>query len=92
MDSGVKSILLNLVEDHVRGQGLAYWFIDDGGKLDYSANQGKGIVLNTQCFTKSEVESLAAGLQNKFDLITSVLQGLRNKVPGLSLIKTAWLL
>ncbi len=41
---------------------LAHWFMDDGGKLDYSPNQGKGVVLHTQGFNQEEVVRLAEGL------------------------------
>jgi LAGLIDADG DNA endonuclease family len=40
-----------LIRDHLTPRGLAYWFCDDGGKLDYSSNKGKGIVFNTHSFT-----------------------------------------
>lgn len=50
LEDGAKGVSKNLVKNHLTSQGLAYWFMDDGGKLDYSPNQGEGIVLNTQCF------------------------------------------
>ena len=47
--------------------GLAYWFMDDGGKLDYNKNsKNKSIVLNTQSFSESEVKFLSKGLIDKF--------------------------
>lgn len=63
-----KGISRNFVDNNLSAQGLAYWFMDDGGKRDYSENQGKGITLHTQCFTFAEVEELREGLQNKFNL------------------------
>jgi hypothetical protein len=42
--------------------------MDDGGKMDYGPNQGKGMILHTQAFSKEEVDSLCEGLQEKFDL------------------------
>jgi hypothetical protein len=66
---GKKGISPNLIKDHLTPKGLAYWFMDDGGKLDYSSNDGKGIVLNTQCFSESEVNIMASELQSKFGLI-----------------------
>lgn len=48
--------------------GLAYWFMDDGGKLYYGPNEGKGIVFHTQGFSEKEVIELAEGLKNKFHL------------------------
>lgn len=44
--------------------------MDDGGKLDYGPNLGKGIVLHTQGFTEKEVVELAKGLKEKFKLQT----------------------
>jgi hypothetical protein len=61
-----KAIHPNLVIDHVTPVSLAYWFMDDGGKMDYSSNQGKGLIYNTQSFQKKEVELLASGLREKF--------------------------
>lgn len=69
---GKKGISPNLVKNHLTPRGLAYWFMDDGGKLDYTSNEGKGIVLNTQCFDEAEVKDMALELQTKFDLITWV--------------------
>jgi LAGLIDADG DNA endonuclease family len=63
----VKGIPANLVQNHLTPRGLAYWFMDDGGKLDYSHNS-KGIVFNTQSFTEEEVKSLCEGLKAKFEL------------------------
>lgn len=42
---------------------------DDGGKLDYSPNKGKGISFNTQGFTEAEVQrtSLCVELREKFN-------------------------
>ena len=49
--NGKKGIPSSLIMDHLTGRGLAYWFMDDGGKLDYNKNsKNKGIVLNTQSF------------------------------------------
>jgi hypothetical protein len=72
LHDGKKGISLDLIEKHLTSRGLAYWFMDDGGKLDYTSNAGKGIVFHTQCFKKSEVELLAHGLERKFDLQTWV--------------------
>jgi hypothetical protein len=50
-------------------RSLAYWIMDDGGKMDYGPNQGKGMILHTQAFSKEEVDSLCEGLREKFNLI-----------------------
>jgi hypothetical protein len=67
-----KSIPQNLIKDYLTERSLAYWFMDDGGKLDYNINsKNMSIVLNTHCFTDKEVESMAIELTNKFNLICS---------------------
>jgi len=46
-----KIIYADLIKNHLTPRGLAYWFMDDGGKLDYNKNsKNKEIVLNTQSF------------------------------------------
>jgi hypothetical protein len=40
--------------------------MDDGGKLDYSSNKGKGIVFNTHSFSKEEIQQMCIELQEKF--------------------------
>jgi len=40
--------------------------MDDGGKLDYTDNAGKGIVFNTQGFEQLEVEKACEELKEKF--------------------------
>lgn len=47
--------------------------MDDGGKLDYNKNsKNKGLVLNTQSFTKNEVKMMSRELSTKFNLKTNV--------------------
>lgn len=46
--------------------------MDDGGKLDYTKNEGKGIVFNTQSFTQEEVNNMCKELKEKFNLHTWV--------------------
>lgn len=66
-----KSIPENLVINHLTGRGLAHWFMDDGGKLDYNKDsKNKSIVLNTHSFCEKEVELLAKELNLKFQFIT----------------------
>jgi LAGLIDADG DNA endonuclease family len=68
-----KGITKNLIKDHLTGRGLAYWFMDDGGKLDYNKNtKNRGLVLNTHNFKKEEVEMMSIELNDKFDLDTSI--------------------
>lgn len=64
-----KGISNNLITNSLTEVGLAYWFMDDGGKLDYNLNsKNLSVVLNTQSFTDNEVETMAIELGNKFSL------------------------
>ena len=63
-----KGIGEDFVEKHMTTVVLAYWFMDDGGKMDYGKNSGKGIVFNTHGFEEREVELLSSGLRVKYDL------------------------
>ena len=64
-----KGIPDSLIMNHLTSRGLAYWFMDDGGKLDYNKNsKNKSIVLNTQSFTDDEVKMLSNELIVKFNL------------------------
>lgn len=64
-----KSISNSLIRDQLTGRGLAFWFMDDGGKLDYNKNsKNKSVVLNTQSFTELEVNILIKELTDKFNL------------------------
>lgn len=65
----VKSVPQSLIRDHLTPRGLAYWFMDDGGKLDYNIkSKNKSIVLNTHSFKDSEVENMMMELSAKFNL------------------------
>ena len=62
-----KGISESLILNHLTERSLAYWFMDDGGKLDYNKNsKNKSLVLNTQSFTDKEVEMLSKELMAKF--------------------------
>jgi len=68
-----KGVVNNLIKNHLTERGLAYWFMDDGGKLDYNKNSiNKSIVLNTHSFTLNEVEMMSKELSDKFNLDTEV--------------------
>lgn len=65
----VKSIPENLILNHLTPRGLAYWFMDDGGKLDYNKNsKNRSVVLNTHSFTEAEVQKMSEELSIKFHL------------------------
>ena len=66
-----KGIVNNLVKNHLTERGLAYWFMDDGGLLDYNKNsKNQSLVLNTHGFTFEEVNNMAVELNSKFNLET----------------------
>ena len=76
-----KSVPDFLIKNHLTPRGLAYFFCDDGGKLDYNKNsKNNSIVLNTQSFTESEVLSMAKELSEKFDLSCEVRSNKRKKI------------
>lgn len=67
-DNGKKHVPKDLIKNHLTTRGLTYWFMDDGSKLDYSKNEGKGIVLNTQQFSVENVNQMSLELNEKFKL------------------------
>ena len=68
--NGKKSVPKYLIKNHLTEKGLAYWFMDDGGKLDYNKNSlNKSVVMNTQSFSEKEVEFLSSGLTKIYGLI-----------------------
>lgn len=77
----VKGINENLILEHLTPRGLAYWFCDDGGKLDYNKNsKNKSVVLNTQSFTDLEVDTMSKQLSLKFELLCEVRTNKNKKV------------
>jgi len=76
-----KSIKKSLIKDYLTDIGLTYWFMDDGGKLDYNKNsKNKSIVLNTQSFTDLEVFIMANELSEKFKIQTEVRSNKGKKI------------
>ena len=64
-----KSISKELIKNHLNNRGLAFWFMVDGGKLDFNKNsKNLSVVLKTHSFTKEEVENMVIELSNKFNL------------------------
>jgi hypothetical protein len=60
-----KIVPLN-IQELLTARGLAYWAMDDG-----TADRS-GFILNTNSFTKEEIDLLISTLKNKFDLNCSV--------------------
>lgn len=76
-----KTISNCLIKNYLTPVGLAYWFCDDGGKLDYNKNyKNKSIVLNTQSFTNIEVKNMSKELMEKFNLDCEVRSNKGKKV------------
>jgi hypothetical protein len=70
-----------LIKNHLTPRGLAIWFNDDGGKLDYNKNsKNQSIVLNTQSFTDLEVLNMSQELSEKFSLNCEVRANKGKKV------------
>ena len=81
LDQNKKTISTDLIKNHLTPRGLAYWFSDDGGKLDYNkGSKNKSVVLNTQSFKDEEVESMAQQLADKFHLDCEVRPNKGKKV------------
>ena len=81
LNNSKKVIKNSLILDHLTDRGLAYWFMDDGGKLDYNKNsKNRSIVLNTQSFTDKEVEIMSKELMAKFNFECEVRSNKSKKV------------
>jgi hypothetical protein len=61
---GVKSVPVN-VHRFLTARSIAYWFMDDGSM---KSRESKGVLLNTQCFGRNDVQRLIAVLRTRFDL------------------------
>jgi len=81
LNQRTKSISTDLIKNHLTPRGLAYWFMDDGGKLDYNKNsKNKSVVLNTQSFKDKEVEIMTQQIMEKFNLDCEVRSNKGKKV------------
>lgn len=58
-----------LIDHWITPIGLAYWFMDDGSM---KSKDSKGVIFNTQDFSKAEVELLTRVLGTKFSLEASL--------------------
>src|SRR5258708_9186345 len=61
---GVKRVP-ELIHHWLTPRGLSYWFMDDGS---LKSSQSKGVILNTHCFERQDVERLAHSLSSIFGL------------------------
>lgn len=76
-----KGVTKEVINTHLTEIGLAYWFMDDGGKLDYNPNsKNKSIVLNTQSFTNEDVNMMKKELDKKWGLDCEVRTNKQKKI------------
>lgn len=75
--SGKKHVPKGLIKEHLTERGLAYWFMDDGGKTDYT-DRSKDIDLHTHGFTQEDVDNMSLELNDKFGFGSWVVQN-KNK-------------
>ena len=66
--NGKKIIPTDFIKDKFTDISLAYWFMDDGGK----DKQSNSYILNTQWYTKDNLEEFIRFLENKFGLLFSI--------------------
>ena len=79
--NGKKSVPKYLIKNHLTEKGLAYWFMDDGGKLDYNKNsKNKSIVLNTHSFPEEEVLNMSKELNEKINLECNIRSNKGKKI------------
>lgn len=70
-DGGYKKVYKSgLITNHLTDEALAYWFMDDGGKGDFTSNEGKQIHMHTQGFAEEGVKQMCEELNQKFELKT----------------------
>jgi hypothetical protein len=60
-----KKCVPKLIHRWLTPRGLAYWFMDDGSM---KSKQSKGVILNTQAFSRPDVERLIEVLRTRFSL------------------------
>lgn len=62
----VQKIIPSNIEDYLDEIALSGWFCGDGGKDDYTPNQGKGIQFATHGFSLECNQRLAEALRNRY--------------------------
>lgn len=60
-----KKCVPKIINRLLTARGLAYWFMDDGS---IKSKESKGLIFNTQSFSKKEIQMLISVLNNKFGL------------------------
>jgi len=64
-DANHKKIVPKIIKKLLTPLALAVWFMDDGSS---KSKQHKALILNTQCFRKSDLKLLIETLQEKFEI------------------------
>ena len=75
-----KKIVSSKIINYLTPEGLAYWYMDDGGII--SSNKRRqiyGTFISTQCFTKEQQELICKELQNKFKFEAKVVTHGKNR-------------
>ena len=62
---GRKKIVPKMIDKLLTPKGLAVWFMDDGS---LKSKEHKAIILNTQCFTVSDIKILQKALVKNWDI------------------------
>lgn len=68
----VHKLIPENIEDYLDPICISSWFCGDGGREDYTPNQGRGILFHSQGFTRDCNERLANALRRKYGWETSV--------------------
>ena len=63
--AGGRKRVPELIGHWLTPRGLSYWFMDDGS---VKSSHSKGVILNTHCFDRQELERLARCLMDRFGL------------------------
>lgn len=81
IEDNKKVVKPGLIKNNLTSLGLSYWYMENGGKLDYT-NDSAGFLLYTQKFSSEEVDILINELREKFNL-----EGVRKENKNLPIIQ-----
>lgn len=60
-----KKVIPKLIHRWLTPTALTYWFMDDGS---IKSKESKGVIFNTQCFSRADVGKLMAAMERNFQL------------------------
>ena len=66
---GGRKIVPKMIDKLLTNQGLAIWFMDDGS---LKSKEHKAIILNTQCFSESNINRLQKTLARKWQIESQI--------------------